>query len=53
MNLVIGEIFDVFGRGWYIIWYVELFFIYDGLVVDILGFSLIDFLIIEVGELLR
>lgn len=33
--------------------YVELILLYDGLVVDILGFSVIDFLEMEVVELLK
>lgn len=43
----------LFGRGKYIICYVELILFGEGLVVDMLGFSLLEFLMLEVEELIN
>ena len=53
LNLATGEISDALGRGRHTTRHVELLPIYDGLVADTPGFSSIDFLTIEAGELPR
>lgn len=50
-GLKINEIFEYLGCGKYIICYVELIYMFGGLVVDILGFSLFEFIDIEEEEL--
>ncbi|HHD1587177.1 TPA: ribosome small subunit-dependent GTPase A [Enterococcus faecium] len=53
LNLATGEISDALGRGRHTTRHVELIPIYGGLVADTPGFSSIDFLTIEAGELPR
>ena len=53
LNLATGEISDALGRGRHTTRHVELLPIYGGLVADTPGFSSIDFLTIEAGELPR
>lgn len=50
LELKINDIFFYLGCGKYMIRYVELIVIGSGLVVDILGFSLLDFIDIEVED---